>query len=310
MIGRIAAFVALILSAALATAAILAHGGRWSLLLDVLTHFAPLWLGGSVAAAILAALLRQRIALVLAVVGVTAAALLMTPEIGKARRDPPAAATGPTLKLVQFNLWGRNRDPRATLDWILSQDADVIVTEEAMLNAAEIRQSLQRAYPHWSSCDLPRPCEVMVHSRLPMTARGAEKGIVWATYLWQGRPVTVVGYHATWPVPPGEQSWQLRRLARLVARMPAETTILAGDLNSTPWSFTLQRLDREMGLRRRTHGPATWPAGMASRRDIPIPAPFLAIDQVFAGAAWRTVDVRRGPKLGSDHYPVVVELTP
>ena len=43
-------------------------------------------------------------------------------------------------------------------------------------------------------------------------------------------------------------------------------------------------------------------------REVPAPFAFAPIDQVFAGSAWRAVSVTRGPKLGSDHYPVVVVL--
>ncbi|HQR90495.1 MAG TPA: endonuclease, partial [Caulobacter sp.] len=38
------------------------------------------------------------------------------------------------------------------------------------------------------------------------------------------------------------------------------------------------------------------------------PAPFLPIDHVYAGGAWKTVSVVRGPALGSDHRPIVVKL--
>ena len=52
----------------------------------------------------------------------------------------------------------------------------------------------------------------------------------------------------------------------------------------------------------------SWPAAAFTRWNIRAPFPVLAIDHVYAGAAWRTVSVRRGPRLGSDHYPVVVVL--
>ena len=38
------------------------------------------------------------------------------------------------------------------------------------------------------------------------------------------------------------------------------------------------------------------------------PFPFLPIDHVYVGSAWRTVSVVAGPPIGSDHRPVVVEL--
>ena len=41
-----------------------------------------------------------------------------------------------------------------------------------------------------------------------------------------------------------------------------------------------------------------------------LPFPFLPIDHVYAGRDWRTVRVQRGPRLDSDHYPVIVRLAP
>jgi endonuclease/exonuclease/phosphatase (EEP) superfamily protein YafD len=38
--------------------------------------------------------------------------------------------------------------------------------------------------------------------------------------------------------------------------------------------------------------------------------PFLAIDHVYAGRDWATVKVERGPRVGSDHFPVVLTLAP
>ena len=38
--------------------------------------------------------------------------------------------------------------------------------------------------------------------------------------------------------------------------------------------------------------------------------PLLPIDHLYAGPGWATVSVRRGPPLGSDHYPLVVTLAP
>ena len=99
-------------------------------------------------------------------------------------------------------------------------------------------------------------------------------------------------------------------VAGVLNRLPKDRLILAGDFNSTPWSFSRRREDAMFGLERRTKALFSWPAGEVSRHRIKVPFPFLAIDHVYAGKAWRTVSVRRGPRLGSDHYPVVVVLAP
>src|SRR5580765_1541676 len=95
------------LAAACAGAAVMAHGGRFSAGLDILTHWAPVYLAGAVLGALLAACgvgQNRRAGLTLAAVGALAAAALMAPEF---LRD-----TGPTtrpgapgeIKVIQFNV--------------------------------------------------------------------------------------------------------------------------------------------------------------------------------------------------------------
>jgi endonuclease/exonuclease/phosphatase (EEP) superfamily protein YafD len=35
---------------------------------------------------------------------------------------------------------------------------------------------------------------------------------------------------------------------------------------------------------------------------------LLPIDHIYAGRAWRTVRLVRGPRVGSEHYPLVIDL--
>jgi endonuclease/exonuclease/phosphatase (EEP) superfamily protein YafD len=115
----------------------------------------------------------------------------------------------------------------------------------------------------------------------------------------------VLGVHAPWPTQPSLPR-ELAALTPIVRSYPAATTILAGDFNSTPWSFARQRDDSEFGLIRRTRAVFTYPVAAYRRRLIPV----LPIDHVYAGAGWATVKVERGPLLGSDHYAVAVTLAP
>jgi endonuclease/exonuclease/phosphatase (EEP) superfamily protein YafD len=85
--------------------------------------------------------------------------------------------------------------------------------------------------------------------------------------------------------------------------------IVTGDFNSTPWSFQRRRWDRAIGIPRRERAVPSWPARNYKRLKWP-GMPFLPIDHVYAGPAWATVNVRRGPRLSSDHYPLVVTLAP
>lgn len=312
---------ALVLAAGVAAAALAAQGGRFSDRLDILTHFAPLWLAGGLAATLLWAIAgRQgRTTPVLALVAVLSALTLVIPELTAPRtpRVQPEAGDE-TLTLVQFNLWGRNRDPAATADWILETDPDLVVIEEGFDQSTASIRALRKRYPYRTTCAEPRPCSTMILSKRQPTAEGglspsvseARLAGAWASFRGPGGPFTVIGVHYTWPYPAGPQQQQTLRLARVLERFPRERLIVSGDMNSTPWSFSLRRQDRLFGLERRTRALASWPATDASRLKLPVPFPLLPIDQVYAGEGWRTVSVRRGPRLGSDHYPVVVVLAP
>lgn len=311
---------ALVLAALFAALALAAQGGRFSDRLDVLTHFAPIWLGGLLLAAVIWAVAgrRGRLTPLLALAGGLSALTLMLPELTTAAKGPGDRAGDETLRVVQFNLWGRNRDPDATARWILETDPDIIVIEEGFSRSGGIARTLAGRYPHRTTCAEPWPCSTMILSKTRPIAEGGLSPDVssarltgaWATFPAPDGPYTVVGVHFTWPYPAGPQQQMTLRLAKVLARFPRDRLIVSGDFNSTPWSFSLRRQDRLFGLERRTRAIASWPAGKFSRLRLALPFPLLPIDQIYAGKAWRTVGARRGPRLGSDHYPLVVTLAP
>lgn len=309
---------ALLIAGACALALVLAQGGRFSDRLDILTHFTPWLLIGSLAGLALWGLTgrRGRLTPVLSLVGALSALVLMGPEVLAAAGQPRGPVEGPTLKIIQFNLWGRNRDPDSTARWILEENPDVIVFEEGFARSGGVAQALAGRYPHRTTCAEPLACSTMILSkRAPVAEGGLQAGVsdanlsgAWATFRGSRGTYTVVGVHYTWPLPAGPQQQQTLRLSRVLDRFPKKSLVVAGDFNSTPWSFSLRRQDRLFGIERRTRALFTWPAGRFSRLDFKAPFPVLAIDQVYAGSDWKTVEVRRGPALGSDHYPVVVDL--
>lgn len=92
-------------------------------------------------------------------------------------------------------------------------------------------------------------------------------------------------------------------------RFDRQNLILGGDFNSTSWSFAMRDLAHDSGLQRRSLGLPSWPVGPVGRLKLSLPFAVLPLDHVFAGQAWRTVSIERGPALGSDHLPLVAVLT-
>lgn len=309
---RAAALASLMLVAAALPLALLAQGGRFSAGLDVLTHFAPAYLAGSLLAGGLAAWAarRRRPALLAAsALAVLASGALIAPEF----RPPPAihaAPGGAPIKLVQFNAWGGNARPDAAAAWILAQSPDIVVLQEG----ARVASRLRSAGYHGRAC---RDCGSIILTRRPPVAvheappeRGVRTFLASATVEDAYGPYVVVGIHRYWPVRREFARQQTAALRRLMRSHPAERLILAGDFNSTPWSFARRREDEAFGLIRRTRALFTWPAARVSHNRAPAPFPYMPIDHVYAGPGWATVKVERGPELGSDHYPVIVTLAP
>jgi len=130
----------------------------------------------------------------------------------------------------------------------------------------------------------------------------------WARFGEGGDGFTVVATHYTWPIPAGPQQAQSRRLSDFLNELDRSSLIVAGDFNSTPWSFALRRQDGRFALRRLTRGKFTWPTARFKSWGLASPLPFLPLDHVYVGKAWRATSVSLGPSLGSDHRPVVVML--
>lgn len=303
-----------LVAALCAGAAVAAQFGRTSLRWDILAHFAPIWFAGG-ALTLLAALVfrgyARALILGMGAVAVLAAGSLMAPEY---LRDtgPKAPANAPDqLKVVQINLWHVNESLGATLDWLEAQDPDIVVLEET---TSAVRDLIRIRTGWHVTC---RTCEVMILSKRPPLRAGAIRlrgpypgPLTRAMFHDERGTFAVIGVHYAWPTDSSDQQAQEAALAEVIARSPPGRTIVAGDFNSAPWSFSRRRWDAEFGLIRRDRALFSWPARQYKRQRWLGLFPFLPIDHVYAGRDWATVKVERGPKLGSDHYPVIMTLAP
>jgi endonuclease/exonuclease/phosphatase (EEP) superfamily protein YafD len=274
--------------------------------LDVLAHLAPLYLilGAIVAVWFLVA--GRGPGLAFAVLAMIAAATLMAPEFRRPIGSTPAPDVH-RIKVIQLNALRTNAGVGQIVDWLMAEDPDVVILVEAR---PDLRDRL-RARTGWAVAGAASDLMIFTPQRYlnmdrPRPPPELTNHFVNATYDGPGGPFEVVAIRHGWPTSPDITS-QRQGLEWVTQRLPRNRMILAGDFNAAPWSAGLRRMDRTLGLIRRDRAVATWPAQAAGR---PWPLPFLPIDHVYAGPGWATVSVTRGPWLGSDHYPLVVELTP
>jgi endonuclease/exonuclease/phosphatase (EEP) superfamily protein YafD len=311
-IEAVAAALALVAMAA----AVGAESGRWNDRLDLLAHFAFVWLALGAAAFILSwaspSVVRGALIRLTALVAVLAAGGLVLPDFTR-HRSPPADASAPhQVKLVEFNAWGAHSDPARVAAWVAAQHPDLVVIDEP----GPALQSRLRAA---TGLETYMADGIIVAARHPFlrtrvnwdvhTVPGQGFSMNWPQiYGFDGKPFTLMGVHIGWPIPARRARAETLHLTLTLDGIDRPSTILAGDFNSTQWSHLRRQADEAIGLERRDRALPTWPARLPTLNGRDFPIPFLPIDHIYAGAEWRTVKVERGPKLGSDHYPLIATL--
>jgi endonuclease/exonuclease/phosphatase (EEP) superfamily protein YafD len=293
-------------------ATVAAQGGRVSEGLDLLTHFAPCWLAGGLAVALYGVLFAKRgrraAPVVLGLLSAAAAVPLMLPEY--ARPIPRFAQAKRTVKLIQLNAWDKNLDAGSASGWIARVKPDIVVVEEAEppIRAALLARGfvLSPGFGHVAifsraaPVGRPAPLSAAEWREMPPFAR--------ATFGARAAAYTVLAAHLPEPTE-GYALLARRMLATLASRYDRAHLIVAGDFNLTPWSFALRGLDRALGLQRVDRAAYSWPARVAFGGLRVTAIPFLPIDHVYAGSAWRLVSLTREPAPGSDHDALEVVLS-
>ncbi len=222
----------------------------------------------------------------------------------------PADGLSPTYRLLQLNLRFDNREPGQVLSLIGRVRPDVVTLNEVSPMWAEKLALLSSAYPYRVVCATDnRVGGVAILSLRPFAEDTEGRCVDRATFATAtvdlgGRPVEVGAIHLHWPWPFG-QPRQIDRRAPMLAEM-AETAILAGDLNATPWSAASARISEASGMT--PVGPAgpTWLHHL-----LPESLRFagLPIDRIFVKGEVVVNSVRTLEAVGSDHLPVLVEFS-
>ncbi len=220
-----------------------------------------------------------------------------------------AAAGHRDLAIVTFNM--HYGDVKRVARALLAEDADIVVLQEiGPREARALHPLLQARYPHSHACVLERRCDAAIFAKRPWVAAGYEPWsrdgpeVIWVEFDDRGLGrIRVVGVHLSLPFRPEHQVRQIERLAALRAAHKGPL-IIAGDLNMTPWSYRLQRFLARADMRRHATFLRSWPTDGQFR----LPFPAFLIDHVLTTPDIKTVSIRIGPNLGSDHLPVVAVL--
>ncbi|GBU13462.1 endonuclease [Enterobacterales bacterium] len=220
----------------------------------------------------------------------------------------------PRLKIINCNVLMTNRKSVRLLEIVKQQRPDILVLLETDQWWEDQMAPIEADYPHSLKCPLDNLYGMHVYSRLPifngkiqfLVADGIPS-MHFRVELSSGDHVVL---HCLHPMPPSptEDDESTNRDGELVAvghtaARANYPTIVTGDLNDVAWSRTTRLFMKISGLLdpRRGRGMYnTFHAGF----------PFLRwpLDHVFHSKEFTLIDLQRLPPMGSDHFPIMVEL--
>ena len=244
-----------------------------------------------------------------AVLTVTGTAFL--PGLGPVQAaHQPRDETSPGYRLLQLNLRFDNPEPGKVLSLIGRVRPDVVTLNEVSAMWAEKLALLSSAYRYRVVCMMDNRAGGVAILSLRPFAVGTESQCLHggtfatATVDFGGRFVEVGALHLHWPWP-FDQSRQIEGIAPLLAAT-AETSILAGDVNASPWSAASARIADFAVMT--PVGPAG-PTWLYHRLPEFLRFAGLPIDRIFAKGKVVVGSVKTLEAVGSDHLPVLVEFS-
>jgi len=219
------------------------------------------------------------------------------------------------ISLVVSNVLQDNRDAASLLRAIREANPALVLCLETDEWWREQLEGSLASHPHAIRCPLPNTYGMLLYSRLPIEDARVDFLIEEDVPSMQARVGLASGervwLHCLHPRPPapGESDSSVERDAELIVvakrvQNAKEPVIVCGDLNDVAWSRTtrlFQKLSRLVDPRKGRGFFGTFHARY----------PFLRypLDHVFHSADFRLVRMRVLPYVGSDHFPVFVELS-
>ncbi len=286
-------------------------------------------------------LLRSRRGLLLLLPVLLIAGIWITPYYLPTAR---AAAPGPALSVVTFNIWGGNESlPANHFDqiaaWLREMDADVVVMQEVPLSQrtrADGFLGLGNMYTgqiapetdNWTNVTLTR-LPVSAYESFDMTETQPRYQRVVIEFA--GEQIAIYNVHTVLPVRRlphidfpvrsiyesillrYDETMRNAQLDFLVDRLAEERLpyIVAGDFNMSDQTLAYTRVAAHMHDSFREVGAgysATWPLAVVRGDAWAWVPPLVRIDYIWHSDGWVAQAVARGPILGSDHLPMTGTL--
>lgn len=314
--GRLAALICLVMVAATALPAI-ETDEWWVRVLD----FPRLQISAVLLVALLAFLLSgpgRAMAVAITTVSVVALAwqtwliLPYTPAWTVQMTAASSCPEGQRVRFLMANVLQENGHAGPLLDLARETDPDIILLTEINQRWVSDLDGLTQTHPQTILEPRSNTYGIGLFSRLPL--EGGEvrhlleddiPSIRTRVVLPDETRFSLWGVHPTPPRPgddTDERDAELLIVAKEAADVP-EPAVVAGDLNDVAWSSTTNLFRKISGMADPRIG-----RGLYATFNANWPLMKWPLDHLFASGDWRLSDFRRLADIGSDHFPMLVEL--
>lgn len=295
----------------IAVISLASFAGAWVWWLDVLANFRAQYV---VVLAVLGLIIvssrwRRTGVAILAVALVNA--FFVAPLFFGSPGEPVAGA--PEVRMMSFNLLSTNEHYNEVIEYIEANAPDIVLLHEASRpwEVAMESSGLDYQIVRGRSDNLIFGTLVLAAQSVDAASFGFAEGdgrAIALTYQPEGWPVPVKVL-SSHPVAPTTGERAALRDAQLGfaaewAGQQDGAYLVVGDLNASPWSSPFRSLASDGGLRNSQIGFGLQPT-FSANTIFPLRVP---IDHLLHSDDLRVRDRRLGPPMGSDHFPLLVDL--
>ena len=232
--------------------------------------------------------------------------LLLMPQQHQTLPSNPVA-----VRILQANILTSNRNSAALLKLIENCDPDVIILQETNrrwikeLDALRAKYPINAAFPREDNFGAAIFCKhTNAIAQILFLNDPYQLPLTRVVLTLNNKTVTLTGAHPLAPI--NQALWKERNrytaeLAQRLARIEG-AQIITGDLNNTPWTVHYKKFVKTSGLLDSSQGRGglpTWPTFQPVIR-IPLDHCLHSRDVIIKSR-------KRGPQIGSDHFPLIID---
>jgi endonuclease/exonuclease/phosphatase (EEP) superfamily protein YafD len=230
------------------------------------------------------------------------------------RKQRRTQTPGRNVRVIQANVLYENRRYAPFKKLVDEEKPDILIAQEVTEEWLKEMEYLSETYPYVQAACRGLGGGIALFSRFPFLESEIlplgfdERPGIRARLRIDGTAISLFTFHPHAPLRRDHFRWrnhQLALAADLIKTMPAPLIVI-GDLNTTMWSPYFNQLLRARELINVRQGFGilpTWPLWLL------LPFLMLPIDHCFVSPDIAIHKTRTGKRTGSDHLPLIVDLT-